>query len=213
MTPIVELISWTGSLRPAYVAARTCYAKSKDMPLEVSDEAMYDFILEKIIGPGHLGILEHISFTFRLSGISRSLSHQLVRHRLASYAQRSQRYVSELDNLAFVLPDAICRRADLHVKVSGLLDKVAQCYESLLIEGISPEDARCILPNATETVIIMTLNARSLLEMSQKRLCVKAQQEIRKLFVQIRVLLKDVCPIIAQQMRCAQCKEKVCETV
>jgi thymidylate synthase (FAD) len=197
----VEVIQAPESLFPAYAAARNCYNKSKELVDKPTEDVMAEFLETKIIKAGHLGILEHLVYTFHISGVSRSLSHQLVRHRIASYAQRSQRYVSE--DLAYVIPESIRREKEVLGKVLKLLDKVSIEYDRLVeIYKIPKEDARCILPNCTETTIVMTVNARSLIEMAHKRLCIKAQEEIRDLFKDIKEV---VHPLIGKYMTCERC--------
>jgi thymidylate synthase (FAD) len=203
----VRLIHWTGSLFPAYAAARVCYSKlgvEGIAPLE-SDEAMGIWLRDRVLSRGHWGILEHLDFQFAIRGISRACSHQLVRHRIASYAQQSQRYV---DKAAFryVVPESMrqCPEAlDLFRETMNLLGDRYEQMQQLLHQAYPDEskeavnqDARFILPNACETEMIMTVNGRQLLEISRKRLCSRAQWEIRALFERIRDLVQATVPVV-----------------
>lgn len=170
---------------------------------------------------GHVSVVEHACFTLSLEGVSRGLTHQLVRHRLASYTQQSQRYVK------YDFPDTITydELEDTFVVPSidnpqgqQLLDSaLMQCifvYKNLVEHGTKPEDARSILPNATKTNIMVTMNARELLHFFNLRCCYRAQREIRKVAWKMLKLVKKVAPIIFQNAgpSCAKlgyCPEKI----
>lgn len=132
---------------------------------------------------GHLSVFEHIYFTFKIEGISRACSHQLVRHRHCSFTQRSQRYCSE-DGFSAVLPRSI---EELGGKWDyGLvLNHIAEFYELSQKVGVPNEDARYVLPNACETALFLSCNLRELIHMSNERLCLRAQWEIRELMKQM----------------------------
>jgi len=203
----VQLIHWTGSLYPAYAAARICYSKTGFAgvkPLE-SEQAMGEWLRDKVLSRHHWGILEHLDFHFHIRGISRACSHQLVRHRLASYAQQSQRYVDKGD-FRYIVPDtirncpealALYRRvmADLGDSYEQLQALLHTAYPNLGNEDIN-QDARFVLPNACETELVMKVNGRQLIEIAQKRLCSRAQWEIRALFEKIRALVQAEVPVI-----------------
>lgn len=203
----VRLLHWTGSLFPAYTAARICYSKrgfDGITPLE-SERAMGEWLRDHVLSRGHWSIIEQLDFQFGIRGISRACSHQLVRHRLASYAQQSQRYVDKAD-FCFVVPDSIRQNPDALALYRQTMDELGARYEQLqqLMRANDPDcskeainqDARFILPNACETEMVMKINGRQLLEMSRKRLCSHAQWEIRALFENIRDLVRAEVPVV-----------------
>jgi thymidylate synthase (FAD) len=203
----VELVHWTGTLYPAYAAARICYSKggfAAVKPLE-SEAAMGEWLRDRVLKRGHWGILEHLNFSFAIRGISRACSHQLVRHRIASYAQQSQRYVDKAE-FRYIVPERVRACPEALARFRGIMDGLMADYGALqaLLHEADPaanaekinEDARFILPNACETELVMSLNARQLLEISKKRLCSRAQWEIRALFRAMRVLVQAEVPVV-----------------
>ena len=134
---------------------------------------------------GHHSTFEHIYFTFRIDGISRACSHQLVRHRHASYTQRSQRYCNE-DGFGYVVPPTIGEYEFNHD-----MGVIAEWYSEYQTDGAPNEDARYILPNACETSLYMSLNLRELIHLCNERLCRRAQWEIRKLVTEMVALIDD----------------------
>lgn len=163
-------------------AARLCYSSSD--PASIEDELRGDperveRLLDGLFRSGHLSPFEHAQFTFMVDGISRACSHQLVRHRIASYSQRSQRYVKGSPEM--VLPPSIRRNRDLAERVANFMLESARLYEELLAEGIPAEDARFVLPQASSTSLVVSMNARELLHFFSLRLCRRAQWEIRAL--------------------------------
>ncbi len=162
-------------------AARLCYSDaSVDRLLEQSPEER-SRLLEKILALGHLSVLEHAAFTFAVEGISRACSHQLVRHRLASFSQQSQRYVSHRKRFAAVVPPSITARPELERRYAELLDQIHGFYRELVEAGVPAEDARFVLPNAAQTKLVLTMNARELRHFFSLRCCHRAQWEIREL--------------------------------
>ena len=129
---------------------------------------------------GHQSVLEFADFTFHIEGISRACSHQAVRHRHASYAQRSQRYVEE-DNFKYVTPMTIQMNAEALIKYIEHMTNCQNVYCELIELGIPAEDARYVLPNACETIIEVKMNGRELIHFMNERLCTRAQWEIRDL--------------------------------
>lgn len=129
---------------------------------------------------GHHSTLEFADFTFHIEGISRACSHQLVRHRIASYAQRSQRYVKE-DNFKYVIPKGVLKNKEALETYVEFMNKCQSVYNELISLGVEPEDARFVLPNACETVIEVKMNGRALMNFFAERLCTRAQWEIREL--------------------------------
>ena len=175
-----------------------CGVASKNCVSETMPELGDDDLLKSMKGAvksGHESVLEHWSATFAVSGVSRALTHQLVRHRIASYSQQSQRYVN-MGGFDYVTPQSIAQANDTKklVKVHmgehtdtisrayvDLMSQIQCLYESMIKRGIPEEDARYILPNACTTNIIVTMNARSLRNFFALRCCERAQWEIREL--------------------------------
>lgn len=137
-------------------------------------------IMRHCIKSGHQSVTEFCDFTFHIEGVSRALSHQFVRHRMASYAQRSQRYCNE-DSFGYVTPKSISSNNEALVIYKEVMRDLALRYNQLQELGISNEDARMILPNACETQIEVKMNLRSLINFMNERLCTCAQWEIREL--------------------------------
>jgi thymidylate synthase (FAD) len=142
---------------------------------------------------GHHSVLEHVNMTFGLEGMSRACSHQLVRHRIASYSQQSQRYVkfNKHNTLDYVLPKSIKEESVMEDSFHDFMKHVSGFYNFLITHSIPAEDARFVLPNACCTNIIMTVNARELIEMCKVRLCTTAQWEIREMFDMIKATIKS----------------------
>jgi thymidylate synthase (FAD) len=144
---------------------------------------------------GHTSVVEHTCFTFAISGVSRSLTHQLVRHRIASYSQQSQRYVN-LSNPQYVVPPTIAGNSEMSAEYRATMELIWRQYNALLQLGIPAEDARYVLPNATCTNILVTMNARELLHFFELRCCLHAQWEIRELADAMLDEVKQVAPTI-----------------
>ncbi len=155
-------------------------------------------IIRKCRDSGHLSVFEHVSFTFAIEGVSRSLSHQLVRHRLASYSQKSQRYVNEA-GFTYVTPGSISKDEELSANYNMLMDNIGRCYKWLIDSGVPQEDARYILPNACTTQLVMTMNARELLHFFRLRCCNRAQWEIRELANKMLELCRKVAPVLFEK--------------
>ncbi|HET7027321.1 MAG TPA: FAD-dependent thymidylate synthase [Candidatus Limnocylindrales bacterium] len=186
-----------------YTACRTCYSELE--PQEIFRRAVHGEIdeakMQKLIGgvieSGHGSTIEHVVFTFGISGVSRTLSHQLVRHRAGvAFDQQSQRYV-KFKGAATMLPATIADgdpalRERYEEQVDGALD----LYGRMLEAGVPGEDARFVFPNATRTNLVMTTNLRALIHMSGLRLCTMAQWEIRRLFQLIRHEVFAVSPFL-----------------
>lgn len=193
--PSVSIISHTEKpLETIYRAARQCYSAGSVADMEpVSREKMAELV-QRCIRSGHMSVLEHVSFTFAVSGVSRALSHQLVRHRMASYSQQSQRYV-KVEDLEYVCPPSLWNE-DCAARAYFLaaLERAAHAYQDMIADGVPAEDARFILPNATATNIVMTMNCRALLHFFEERCCSKAQWEINSMAWTIRDRLIDVLP-------------------
>ena len=172
----MQLLSYTPN--PEFLiaaAAKLCYSKSgaTDLMNGLTEEKV-DAFINKIVSMGHHSPLEHVSFTFAIEGISRTLSHQLVRHRIASYSQQSQRYV-EASDFEYIIPDTISENPAAKAIFEDMMFKIKVAYSSLLALDIPAEDARSVLANATETKIVVTMNARTLLHYFEERCCNRAQ--------------------------------------
>ena len=154
-------------------------------------------IVKQCIAFRHMSVLEHVSFTFHIQGISRACLAQLSRHRHISLSVRSQRYCRE-DDFQFVnpFPDGSFGAAEFE----EYMEDARANYADMVDDGIKPEDARAVLPNACCTELYLTANARALIEMSHLRMCRRAQREIQELFYAIRSCLRHVSPIVAQNM-------------
>lgn len=187
----VELISYSNlGEKVCGIASKTCV--SENIP-DVNDNVMKS--LRSAISSGHEAVLEHWSATFAVSGVSRALTHQLVRHRVASYSQQSQRYV-DMDGFDYVVPESILDHPDSLEQFKWGIRAIQKVYKTLLAYGIDMEDARYILPNACTTNIIVSMNARQLRHFFALRCCNRAQKEIRELADKMLELVKEVAPTI-----------------
>lgn len=192
------------------MAAKLCYSSANIDELKKNIEAKdQKKFIEKLVKMGHLSPIEHISFTFGIEGISRACSHQLVRHRLASYSQQSQRYVSEKGQGAeaifdYVIPPSITEDKEARDAFERLMVEAQKAYDLIVDRlnknGISGDaanqDARFVLPNAAETKIVITMNARELLHFFTVRCCERAQWEIREMAFQMLQEAKNAAPVI-----------------
>lgn len=177
-------------------AARLCYSNASiDELMEKSKVDRQEF-LEKILSLGHHSVMEHVSFSFGIEGISRACSHQLVRHRIASYSQQSQRYVSHKKRFSAVTPESIAAKPELSQRYQQLLEEIHQFYGEMLDADIPAEDARFLLPNAATTKVVMTMNGRELRHFFALRCCRRAQWEIQAMAKQMLQLVKPVAPTL-----------------
>ena len=156
-------------------------------------------IMRHCIKSGHTSVTEFCDFTFHIEGVSRALTHQLVRHRMASYAQRSQRYCSE-DGFDSVIPNSILKNERALETYNSIIDMLTEGYKQLQSFGITNEDARMILPNACATVIEVKMNLRSLMHFMNERLCMCAQWEIRQLANEMRKAVLAQVPELASYL-------------
>ena len=177
------------------MAAKLTHSKTKPEELTRSSQKELQAILEHVMKLGHTSVVEHTCFTFAISDVSRSLTHQLVRHRIASYAQQSQRYVN-LNEPQYVVPPSIEKKKKMKKAYAETMELIWQQYNKLLEIGIPAEDARYVLPNATCTNIVVTMNARSLLNFFELRCCLHAQWEIRKLANRMLQEIRKIAPTI-----------------
>ena len=181
------------------MSARLCYSPIGAAQLEekITDEQAAKLV-RKLVEMGHFSTLEHVSFTFAIEGVSRVLTHQLVRHRIASYSQQSQRYVKEHD-FETIMPLSIAARPAEREKFEKLMSEIRNLYTEWTEMGIPAEDARYILPNAAETKIVVTMNVRSLYNFFRLRCCSRAQWEIRALADKMLAEVKEVAPVLFEK--------------
>ena len=202
------------------MAAKLCYSPvGVDAIAENLTQESINKFLNMLVSMVHESPIEHVTFTFGIEGISRSCSHQIVRHRIASFSQQSQRYV-KLDQFEYIIPPEIERNEEAKKifiesmnKCQEDYDKLveilfAKHYQELLDKGVSEkkaksqaekmsiEDARYVFPNACETKMVFTINARSLYNFFHHRCCERAQWEIRELATEMLRLVREVAPIL-----------------
>ncbi len=201
-------------------AAKLCYANADvDSLIDGLTDEKIDRFVEMLASIGHESPIEHVSFTFAVEGISRACSHQLVRHRIASYSQQSQRYVS-MEQFEYVTPPEIAADAEILALYEEQMKQSADSYKKLsdaleerhfntfLEEGFDEkqarqkakkkaiEDARFVLPNACETKIVVTMNARTLMHFFRLRCCNRAQWEIRAVAVEMLRQVREAAPLL-----------------
>ena len=161
-------------------------------------------LVRGLVASGHHSALEHASFTFAVDGVSRACTHQLVRHRVASYNQQSQRYVNFSHGDSFVVPPSVAANAAAEQVFLQAMDQAREAYDRLVELGLAEgrsresvqEDARFVLPNAAETKIVVTMNARELRHFFAVRCCNRAQWEIRALAWELRGLVRQLAPAL-----------------
>lgn len=180
----------------AAAAARLCYSDASIAQLLERAPEQAPALLRKIVDMGHLSVLEHAGFTFGIEGISRACSHQLVRHRIASYSQQSQRYVSHEARFEAVTPASVAAVPELATRFEQHLNATHALYRELIAAGIPAEDARFVLPNAAATKLVMTMNARELHHFFALRCCRRAQWEIRAMAKEMLRLVRQAAPLL-----------------
>ena len=194
----VELLQYPESPeRAVATAARLCYAPvgAKEL-METMPPERVQSVLSTIMKSGHFSTLEHVSYTFAVDGVSRALTHQLVRHRLASFNRQSQRYVKYTKGVETVTTHTVEENKEAQAVFDEASEAVIEGYQKLLDMGIPAEDARYLLPNAAETKIVITMNIRELLHFFSLRCCNRAQWEIRELAHKMLELVKPTAPYI-----------------
>lgn len=213
----VELLETTqNAIALIYVACRQCYSEkfAGDVFLDAAiDIKKQEEFVKSIVASGHQSPLEHAKFTFAIEGVSRALTHQLVRHRVASYSQQSQRYVKE-KNFDYIIPPAIQRNSAAKDEFEKLMVTIQQSYSRLLgfldqdniIKEAANQDARFVLPQAAETKIVVTMNCRELLHFFQHRCCSRAQWEIRQLANKMLKICVEKLPAVFAETG-AKCEE------
>ena len=194
--------------RAVAAAGRLCYAPVSAAELKQTMSA--DDVARLVCGlvrSNHMSALEHAVFSFAVDGVSRACTHQLVRHRMASYNQQSQRYVHFGEGDSFVVPPSIAANAEANTVFLEAMEQARQAYDRLVEVGLAEgrtresvqEDARFVLPNAAETKIVVTMNARELRHFFQVRCCNRAQWEIRALAWQMRGMVKEIAPALFEK--------------
>lgn len=208
----VELITdldTNKAINKVYVAARTCY--SKESPIEIwnhiknnnsaEEIAKRVKLIKHVLNSGHLSVIEHLNFMFLIEGVSRSLTHQLMRHRVGvSYSQQSQRYCKSDEDLEVVVPKAIENNPDALEGFKATMKMLGGVYSVLIGIGIKPEDARAVLPNACCTNVTLTINARALIHLCNERLCTCAQEEIRSLVYKMANAVSKDYPFLKEYL-------------
>ena len=184
------------------LSAKLCYSKStiEDLKEKISQKDQTAFI-EKLMGMGHESVLEHVTFSFGVEGVSRVLLAQLTRHRIASFSVQSQRYVSYENGFGFIMPESIAALGEEAVKeYQKQMDTIEGWYvdwQKKLGKGEkSNEDARFVLPNACETRLVVTMNVRELRHFFSLRMCNRAQWEIRKMAEEMYRICFDTAPAL-----------------
>lgn len=189
-----------------YAACRQCY--SAEFAGDIFEKAIDDIkkqedFVAKIVSSGHESPLEHVKFTFAVEGVSRALTHQLVRHRIASYSQQSQRYVKE-SNFDYIIPPSIEKDEVSKREFVRIMSEIQRSYQFLIDKfkekgtagERANEDARYVLPQAAESKIVITMNCRELLCFFKQRCCARAQWEIRELAYKMLSICKEELPSI-----------------
>lgn len=193
--PEVKLISKPNNLlKTIYTACRTCY--SADTPINIydtaDDEEKMLKLISRVISSGHYSTIEHIQISFAISNVSRACTHQLVRHRHMSFSQKSQRYVKEKGQFNYIIPPTIEKNPELKEKFEQFMSDISNKYQEFVEAGIPAEDARFVLPNATASSMVASLNLREMIHLANLRLCSRAQYEIR-------TLVKMMCDELSKQ--------------
>jgi thymidylate synthase (FAD) len=194
----IKLLRYTADAELLCGAAASTSTKSGS-PSEIMDKMNPETakrLIKRVTGYGHASVIEHASFTFSIEDVSRAMTHQLVRHRIASYTQQSQRYVTYDTLEKYVMPESISSNADAKKVFDETLEKISGTYQKLLKLKIPKEDARFILPNAAKTNIIVTMNARELRHFFNLRCCARAQWEIREAAVEMLRQAKKATPVL-----------------
>lgn len=217
----VKLLDHTPDpIKTMYVAFRTCYSSLTPQQIwakidsgEISREKMIEFILERL-KTGHASPRQQVWFTFAVSGIDRSCSHQFVRHHVGiSMDQQSQRYVKfKNGDFPYVAPDT-WKKSRLDDELHLFMKDAANLYEKALEAGIPAEDARAVLPNATSTNLVFTVNLEEILHIADQRLCWRAQWQIRHFWSKVRAEIKKKFPELAQfiQPKCGNHRMGYCD--
>jgi thymidylate synthase (FAD) len=217
----VRLLDHTSDpIRSLYVAYRVAYSSLTPQQIvrriedeRITRDKMLDFI-EKRLQTGHASPLEQVWFEFAIAGVSRAFSHQFVRHRMGiSFEQQSQRYVTfKGGEFPYTVPESV-KRAGLDADLAAEFDRLATLYDKLVAAGVPAEDARFVLPNATNTNFKVTVNFLELLHIADLRLCTRAQWEFRKVVAMMRAEVFRRFPELARyiQPKCGEHRLGYCD--
>lgn len=206
LTPKVELLLITPDAEKLIEAAgRTSYL-SFPKQRESSEKTFIRMLLKN----GHLSVLEHAHATFRISGVSRAFTHQLVRHRLCSFIQQSQRYVDE-SNFSYIEPDAVRNNPEAHSLFVDFMERAKEAYSKLQKLKIRKEDSRYVLPNAVESQIVMTANFREWRRIISLRGSPQSQWEIRRVAIEVLKILRRHAPTVFGDFEIDEQKEMIKE--
>lgn len=217
----VKLLDHTSDpIRSLYVAYRTAYSALTPMQIvqriesdRITREQMLDFI-EKRMETGHGSPLEQVWFEFGISGVTRAFSHQFVRHHMGiSFEQQSQRYVIFKDGeFPYTMPESV-KRAGMDKRMDQEFDRLANLYDEMIKAGVPAEDARFVLPTATNTNFKITVNLIELLHIADLRLCTRAQWEFRKVVAMMRAEVMRKYPELARyiQPKCGEYRLGYCD--
>ena len=210
----VSILAHTPNIENVIASSgRLCYSKvGVNELLQKHSKEDNERFIKMLADMGHHSPLEHVSFTFAVEGVSRALTHQLVRHRIASYSQQSQRYVNLDKTFDYIMPPSIEKNEVTTTVFENAMKDIKRYYdylvdsleESYISNGMNKreankkaiEDARYVLPNACETKIVFTMNVRTLLHFFEKRCCSRAQWEIRNLANEMLRQCKEISPIL-----------------
>ncbi len=217
----VTLLSHTPDpIRSLYMAYRTCYSEltPRQIAARIADEriteAQMKQFIEERLKTGHASPLEQVNFEFGISGVSRAFSHQFVRHRVGiSFEQQSQRYVTYKEGeFPYTVPDTV-KKAGMEGRMAELFGQVGELYEEMVAAGVPAEDARFLLPNATNTNFKITVNFQSLLHICDLRLCTRAQWEFRKVAALMRAEVMKAVPELGRylQPKCGELRMGYCD--
>ncbi|MCT4592632.1 MAG: FAD-dependent thymidylate synthase [Candidatus Gracilibacteria bacterium] len=206
----VHLIDHTSKpLKTIAAAINQCYSPKTGKELQEdipTDKAKR--LLSIVMSSGHLSTVEHASFTFSISGVSRVTEVQLVRHRMASYSIKSGRY--NKTHTDYVIPPVIKNNPKAQEIIERYNQNLDQTINDLKELGFKSEDVRFFTPQGTKTNIVLTMNARELLHFFEKRLCTRAQWEIRMLAVKMLEVVKPICPEIFEHAGPSCETQKIC---
>lgn len=191
----VQLLAHTPAPEQLVAAsAKLCYSAASIADLAAIEADKAAEFIDKL-PEAHQSPFEHVSFTFGIEGVSRAMLAQITRHRIASFSVQSQRYVN-MDEFGYVVPPSIAANQDALDEYEHFMDRADLVYTYLRSCGIPAEDARFVLPNACETRMIVTMNARELLHFFSLRCCKRAQWEIRAVADEMLRLCMEVAPEI-----------------
>ncbi len=221
--PKVKLLAHTPEpLSLIYAACRQCYHAGfvgdmwdglQDGQIDKQKQAA---LVRRVVASGHDSTIEHVSFNFAIEGISRALSHQLVRHRIASYSQQSQRYVDG-SQCNYIVPPAIAKNPAALARFEAFMQEVGAAYKDIHAllqadgrEAKANEDARFVLPQAAETRIVVSMNCRSLLNFFAHRCCTRAQWEIRTVAKDMLKICQNILPEVFAEAGAPCERTKLC---